>query len=61
MLEGRESLLSGLVSYRPPDGTPCPAVDAVIQESAANLGLTAAHLAGIVATVTAAASAPRGQ
>ena len=58
MLEGRESLLSGLVSYVQSDGTPSPAVDAIIQESAANLGLTAAHLAGIVATVTAAAQHP---
>jgi hypothetical protein len=60
MLEGRESLLSGLVSYVHSDGAPSPAVEAIVTESAANLGLTAAHLAGIVATVAAAAEHPEG-
>jgi hypothetical protein len=52
-LNGRESLLSGLVAYAYAAGDPSPAVGQVISDAAAALQLTAAHLAGIVATVGA--------
>ena len=52
-LQGKESLLSGLVEYVHATGTPMPEVEAVVQEAANGLGITAAHLAGVVATVAA--------
>lgn len=58
LMEGRESLLSGFVSYVHSEGTPSPEVEAIVVESATNLGMTAAHLAGIVATTTGAARRP---
>jgi hypothetical protein len=52
-LQGREALVGGLVACVHTAGDPPPAVGQVVSESAAALGLTAAHLAGIVATVGA--------
>lgn len=57
-LQGRETLLSGLVAFAHSDGPPPQAVDAVVAEAASALQLTAVHLAGIVATVTADARRP---
>jgi hypothetical protein len=53
-LPGKEALVGGLVAFVYTDGTPPPEVVAVVEESAACLQLTAAHLTGIVATVTGA-------
>jgi hypothetical protein len=52
-MQGRESLLSGVVAYAYADGEPSEPVARVISEAAAALQLTAAHLAGIVATAGA--------
>jgi hypothetical protein len=52
-LNGRESLLSGLVAFAYMAGDPSPVLGQVISDAAAALQLTAAHLAGIVATVGA--------
>jgi zinc-ribbon family len=52
-MQGRESLLGGLVAYAYGAGDPSPEVAQVISDAAAALQLTAAHLAGIVATVGA--------
>ncbi|MFI5098924.1 MAG: zinc ribbon domain-containing protein [Actinomycetes bacterium] len=58
MLQGREQLISGLVSFVQSDGGVPPAVESVVEEAAGQLQLTAAHLAGIVATVSAASQNP---
>jgi hypothetical protein len=52
-LQGREALVGGLVACVYAAGDPPPAVGQVASEAASALGLTAAHLAGIVATVGA--------
>lgn len=56
--QGRETLVGGLVEFVHEDG-PAPAeVSSVVSEAAAALELSAAHLAGIVSSVT---SAQQGQ
>jgi zinc-ribbon family len=52
-LNGRESLISGLVAFAYTGGEPSAALGEVVSDAAAALQLTAAHLAGIVATVGA--------
>jgi hypothetical protein len=54
-VNGRERLLTGLIEWAYQDGTPPPAVREVVSQAAADLQLTAAHLTGIVATVTGVA------
>lgn len=51
--QGRESLVGGLVELAHIEGEPSTAVKEVISEAAAGLQLTAAHLAGIIATASA--------
>jgi hypothetical protein len=54
-VNGRERLLTELISWAYEGGEPPAGVREVVAQGAADLQLTAAHLAGIVATVTGVA------
>ena len=58
-LQGRENFLTRLVEFASVDGVVRPAAQSVLAEAAQELQISAAHLAGIVATAGAPAAIER--